>query len=198
MQELIQNGFSQDEIASHLRQCHPEISDLSALSAMSVNRYIKSAKVDGFKDMIDKGEDPEEALRAEFREKMYELEEQTIEVYKIMRIELKKIAQTEHSMDVIRAAKDVLTSMEQRRKNWSTFLEQAYRQFGFANEAKQTNVIQINNYLIDLSKELCPNCRKKVVDLVILKEKDETKSGQKSSKIDENESKNPEIVEILD
>jgi len=171
---------------------------MSAFSAMSVNRYLRSAKVDEYKKIIDSGEDPEEALRAEFRERMYELEEQTIEIYKIMRTELKKIANTADSVDVIRAAKDVLTSMEQRRKNWSTFLEQAYRQFGFAGEAKQTNVIQINNYLIDLSKELCPNCRKKVVDLVILKEKDGSETSHFSPKNEENEPKNPEIVKILD
>ena len=31
--DLVIAGFSQDEIASHLRQTHPEISDLNALSA---------------------------------------------------------------------------------------------------------------------------------------------------------------------
>lgn len=196
--ELIMNGFSQDEIASHLRQTHPEISDLNALSAMSVNRYLKNAKVDEYRDLIDKGEDPEEALRAEFREKMYELEEQTIEVYKIMRTELKKVVGTADSLDVIRAAKDVLTSMEQRRKNWSSFLEQAYRQFGSVSEAKQTNMVQINNYLVEMSSVLCPNCRKKVVDLVLNKENEGLKNGNNLTKNDEKEGENPEIIEILD
>jgi hypothetical protein len=148
--------------------------------------------------MIDKGEDPEEALRAEFREKMYELEEQTIEIYKIMRTELKKVAGTADSMDVIRAAKDVLTSMEQRRKNWSTFLEQAYRQFFSAGEAKQTNMVQINNYLVEVSSVLCPQCRKKVVEMVLSKEQNNAKNEPKTVKNDQKVTENPEIIEILD
>jgi hypothetical protein len=87
--------------------------------------------------------------------------------------------------------------MEQRRKNWSTFLEQAYRQFGFASEAKQTNMVQINNYLVEMSSVLCPECRKKVVNMVISKEQNDAKNDQKVSKNEENEPKNPEIIEIL-
>lgn len=196
--ELVNMGFSQDEIASHLRQTHPEITDLASLSAMSINRYLKNAKIDGYLDTIDKGDDPEELLRAEFRDKMYELEENTLEVYKIMRTELKKIALTGESSDIIRAAKDVLTSMEQRRKNWSTFLEQAYRQMGWAGEAKQTNMIQINNFLVDMSKELCPTCRKKVVDLVLAKETEAAESAPKVTETDQNDSEKPIKVEISD
>jgi hypothetical protein len=196
--ELVNAGFSQDEIASHLRQTHPEISDLTSLSAMSINRYLKTARVNEYLEEMEDGKDPEEALRAEFREKMYELEEQTIEVYKIMRTELKKIANNADSIDVIRAAKDVLTSMEQRRKNWSTLLEQAYRQFGTFGEAKQTNLIQVNNFMLDLSRELCPNCRKKVVELVLTKENEGLKSDEKVTKNDTKDAENPEIVEILD
>jgi len=193
---LVNAGFSQDEIASHLRQAHPDISDLSALSAMSINRYLKSAKIGEYLDTVEGGDDPEELLRAEFREKMYELEEQTLEIYKIMRTELKKVAKTADSIDIIRAAKDVLTSMEQRRKNWSTFLEQAYRQFGYAKEAKQTNLIQINNFLVDISRELCPNCRKKIVDMILTRESEGLKSDEKEPKNAENEAENPEIIEI--
>lgn len=194
--QMILAGLSQDEIASRLRQNHPEIPDLEHISAMSVNRYMKTAKVGEYLDDIESGIDPEEALRAEFREKMYELEEQTIEVYRIMRTELKKIAAEGTSIDIIRAAKDVLTSMEQRRKNWSTLLEQAYRQFGMANEAKQTNMVQINNFLVDFSRELCPDCRKRVVDLILTKENEGSDKDTKRGKNVQNDAENPEIIEI--
>jgi hypothetical protein len=64
------------------------------------------------------------------------------------------------------------------------------------SEAKQTNYIQVNNLLVDVSKVCCPECRKKIVELVVLTEDNKLKNDQKQTKNSRKEPENPEIIDI--
>jgi len=165
--DLKNKGLSQNDIASQIKLSHPDIKDLEDLSAMSINRFLKGQDIEKYEQQLVEGESPEDTLRTEFREKMYTLEEDTLEVYKIMRQALKNMVANGDDEKIIRSAKDILTSIEQSRRNWSTLVEQAYRQFGFVKEATKNVNIQYNTLLIDISKELCPECRKKVVNDIL-------------------------------
>ena len=175
--ELRDSGLSQDDIAAQIKYRHQDIADLRDLSPMSINRFLKGVEVDKLVLKDKKNEAPEDALRTEFREKMYILEEDTLDIYKIMRKSLKGIVASGDNEKIIKSAKDVLFSIEQSRRNWSTLVDQAYRQFGMLAEAKQTNYIQVNNLLVDYSKDLCPACRKVVVDKILEYEKKNNLGG---------------------
>jgi transcriptional regulator len=178
-------GLSQDDIATQIRLAHPDIKDLENLSAMAINRFLKSDNINKYETQIIEGENPEDELRTEFRDKMYTLDDDTHQVLadsKALVLEAKKILEMAKTEDItlqisaIKGISDVLkqnnAAIEQTRRNWSTFVEQSYRQFGYAKKAKSNVNIQYNTLLIDISKELCPECRKKVVSDILKFESD--------------------------
>jgi hypothetical protein len=179
--DLKNQGLSQNDIAVQIKLRHPEIKELEDLSAMSINRFLKDDNINKFEQQIVEGDSPEESLRAEFREKMYTLDDEAHSVLadsKALVSEAKSILEKAKSeedltlrISAVKSVSDVLkqnnNAIEQTRRNWSTFIEQAYRQFGFAKEATKNVNIQYNTLLIDISKELCPECRKKVVNDIL-------------------------------
>ena len=184
--DMKNQGLSQADIATQLKLRHQDIKDLEDLSAMSINRFLKSDNIDKYEQQLLDGNSPEDTLRAEFREKMYTLDDEVHEILADTK-ELKReaneiLTKAKASEDIqiqIQALKSVsealkanTTSIEQARRNWSTFVEQAYRQFGFAKEAKQNVNIQYNTLLIDISKDLCSECRSKVVRDILKFEED--------------------------
>jgi len=172
VKEMSNSGMTQLEIAKQVSAKHPNI----ILSAMSVNRYLKDARIAGLQEELNIGSDPNARLRQEFREKMGTLDDETHQIYSIMKKTLKKITESGTDLDVIKAAKDTLNAIEQSRKNWNTLLEHSYSRFLDIQEAKQTNFIQINNDILEFSDDLCPECSKKVAEkiskkLISIKEK---------------------------
>jgi hypothetical protein len=184
--DLKNKGLSQADIATQLKFNHRDIKDLENLSAMSVNRFLTGSEVDKYEKQLIDGESPEDALRAEFREKMYEIDDevhQALADSKSLRAEANIILEKAKQSDdlqtqmyalksVSEALKQYNNSIEQTRRNWSTFVEQAFRQFGAFQEAKQNVNIQYNTLLIDISKDLCSECRNKVVKDILKFEED--------------------------
>jgi uncharacterized protein YoxC len=179
--DLRAKGLSQNDIANQLKLTHSDITDIQNISTMAINRFLKDNTIDAYKGEIVAGNNPEDSLRAEFRDKMYELDDEVHQVLsdsKKLREEanfiLEKAKASEDVQMQISALKSVSealkqnnNSIEQIRKNWSTFVEQAYRQFGYIADGKKEVNIQYNTLLIDISKDLCPECRKNVVNEVL-------------------------------
>lgn len=163
-------SLSQDKIAEQIRYRHSDIKELQNLSAMSINRYLKSKAVSNASRELEEGKNPEDSLRAEFRERMYDLDDETHNLLQEAKLILKNSRNNENSDIQLKAVREVGRTIDQIRKNWYTFIEQGYRQFKPIVEAKEVNFININNLLIEMSKNLCPSCRKKVIDLATLKE----------------------------
>jgi len=165
--DLHGKGLSFKEIVDQLKYNHKDIPELNKLSMMAISRYFRDKQKKEYSKSLMNGEKPEDALRTEFREKMFEIEDETIELYKMAKETLKKLELEADNEKIIRAIKDIGNLMDQRRRNWSTLIDQGYRQFGIFKEAEQHNYIQVNNLLVNLSNELCPECKKKIVNLIL-------------------------------
>jgi uncharacterized protein YoxC len=174
-------GLSQNDIANQLKLAHSDITDIQNISAMAINRFLKDNAIDEYKSEIAAGNNPEDSLRAEFRDKMYELDD---EVHKVLSDSKKLRDEANFILEKAKASEDVQmqinalrsvsealkqnnNSIEQIRRNWSTFVDQAYRQFGYIADGKKEVNIQYNTLLIDISKDLCPICRQNVVNEVL-------------------------------
>jgi len=160
---LLSAGLSRVDIAKAVNDRHPEVT----VGAMTVQRFLDKDKIKSIQDKINAGGDPDEELRIEFRDRISDLDDETHEIYSISKTALKNIVEEGDSYKVVRAAKDVLASIEASRRNWNTLIDRGTRMAGLNQEAKEVNYIQINNQLIALSKDLCPTCRKKIVDKIL-------------------------------
>jgi len=166
-------GFNLDEIVKDIKTENPNEPELQNLSMMALSRFLDSHKREVALEKIQNNEDPIEELRSEFRDKMYELHSDTQDIYKIMKKALKKVVEEEDSVTVIKAAKDTITSIEQARKNWTSLIQFGINEFKPIEKAKEINIIEIHNMLINVSRDLCPDCRRKVVGYVVSKEEEE-------------------------
>lgn len=171
--DMQNKGLSFKEIVDQLKFNHPEIIELNKLSMMSISRYFKDKQIKEYSKGLLNGEKPEDALRSEFREKMFEIEEQTIDLYRTAKKALMRLEKEGSNEQIIKMVRETSNLMDQRRRNWSTLIDQGYRQFGLFKEAEQHNYVQVNNLLINLSNELCPECKKKVVNLILDKEEED-------------------------
>jgi len=172
--KLKDSGYSMLNIANMVSAQHPDIKELSNLSAMSIQRFLESYNKEQAKDKVRDGEDIDEHLREEFREKMYEIDDETHEIFKIMKKSLLRIVKTGDDYQVIKSAKDVLTAIEQSKRNWNSLIQWGIDTSRFNNEAKrEINFIEVNNLILNWSKELCPKCRSKVIGYVTAEEEKE-------------------------
>lgn len=164
--DLRRAGYNYRDIVDTLKTNHPDIADLKKLSAMSLSRFFEKTKVDNALSDIKDGIDPIEEIKATFRDKMFELDEQTIEICDIMRKSLKRMVREGDDFKIIKAAKDTLTSLEQTRRNWSTLMQQCMYDTKPVEKAEQINRAEVMTLLFKVSREICPKCRPKVVEII--------------------------------
>ena len=163
-------GFGLSDIVDSIKTENPDIPDLQKISMMSISRFLDSYKTETALDKIQDGEDPALEIRSEFRDKMYELHNETQEIYLIMKNALKKVAEEEDSVTVIKAARDTISSIEQVRKNWTSLIQFGINEFKPVEKAKEINIIEVHNLLINVSRDLCPDCRRRVVGYITAEE----------------------------
>jgi len=168
--KLKEAGFGLSDIVDTIKTENSDIPELQNLSMMSISRYLDSHKTETALNKIQNQEDPIEELRSEFRDRMYELHNETQDIYKIMKKSLKKVVKEEDSYTVIKAAKDTINAIEQARKNWTSLIQFGVNEFKPIEKAQEINIIEVHNLLINVSKDLCPECRRKVVGYVIAEE----------------------------
>lgn len=168
---LANEGISTHDIADALNNENPKAN----ISHMAVYRWIQRDKVSTRVKKIEDGQNINETLRAEFRERMKDLDFETQEIYTIMRKELKKLIKEGNGVKIIRAARDTLDALDKSRKNLQVLIQNGLDEYGFNESAIKQTTINVDKVLINFSKELCPACRKKVVGLVI---KEEEKEGE--------------------
>jgi len=166
--KLRDEGLGYKEIAQSINDAHEDFS----ISFMSVKRFLDSYKVQLEEKKIDNGIDTWEDLRGEFRAKMDDLEDETQEIYLIMKKSLKKIVSEDDNYKTIKAAKDTLTALDQQKKNWIDLIQWGVNEFKPRNQAQTLNLTKINNMFIELSDKLCPACRSKIIDIVSNKEEE--------------------------
>ena len=164
---LREKGLNLEEIANQLKYNHPSISELKDVNQMTISRYLKRHSIQSLKDDINQGLDPETQLREELRRKIDDWEDETHEIYLIMKKALKRIVKEGDDYKTIKAAQNTLKAIEQSRKNLITQVEEGFKRFGMIEQAKEVNFVQVNNLLVGVSEILCPTCRRKLVDYIM-------------------------------
>jgi DNA-binding transcriptional MerR regulator len=164
--ELRARGLNLEQIAEQVKFNHPDVDELKTINPMTISRFLNKHSVQEYQQQLMEGKDPEEQLRIELRQRMEDWEDETHEIYLIMKESLKKISRNGDDWKTVKAAKDTLSAVEQSRKNLVTQVEEGFKRFGQINDAKEVNYIQVNNLLIGLSDMLCSKCRKKLVNYI--------------------------------
>ena len=166
---LRDSGLGYGEIAEAINRNHEKVS----VSFMSIKRFLDSNKTAYMTEKIDKGEDLWEDLRVDFRAKMDDLEDETEEIYLIMKKSLKNIIKEGDDFKTIKAARDTLAALDQQKKNWIDLIQWGINEFKPREKAQTLNLTKINNMFIQLSDKLCPKCRSEIIDMVLETEKEE-------------------------
>jgi len=167
--KLRENGLGYGEIAEALNRNNEDVN----LSFMAVKRYIDHKKVDKQLKKINEGGDIFEDLRAEFRDKMDDLEDETNEIYLVMKRSLKNIVKEGDDYKTIKAARDTLAALDQQKRNWIDLIQWGINEFKPRDTAQTLNLTKVNNMFIQLSDKLCPKCRSEIIDMVLETEKEE-------------------------
>lgn len=160
--ELRDDGLSYKEIANLINKDNEDVD----VSFMAIKRFLDSYKVQMEEKKIDEGIDTWDDLRADFRAKMDDLDDETQEIYLIMKKSLKKVVNEGNNYKTIKAAKDTLTALDQQKKNWIDLIQWGVNEFKPRETAQTLNITKINNMFIELSDKLCPTCRSKIIDIV--------------------------------
>ena len=161
-------GLGYQEIAEALHRNHTDVD----ISHMAVKRFLDSHKVDVEIGKIDEGIDTWENLRVDFRNKMDDLEDETQEIYLIMKRSLKNIITEGDDVKTIKAARDTLAALDQQKKNWIDVIQWGISEFKPREKAQTLNLTKVNNMFVQLSDKLCPKCRSEIVDMVLESEKE--------------------------
>lgn len=177
---LRQGNMGYEAIADAINANHPEID--KPLSHMCVKRWLKQKRIQIKEERLKDGDDLGDSLRATFRERLYDLDYRTNEIYHIMNKALKKIIKEGNNTQIIRAAKDVLVSINQSRGNWVSLMQFGINEFKEINEAKQQTTVNIDKLLIEISNELSPDARRELVNVVLSKEDKKMSDDEKKVK----------------
>lgn len=166
---LRDQGLGYQDIANIVSKNHKQVS----LSHMAIKRYLERDKLERAIKNIDEGNDSWGDLRADFRQKMYDLDDETREIYVVMKKALNAIIKEGNNFTTIKAAKDTLAALEQKKKNWIDLIQWGISEFKPTDKANQINMVKVNNLFVELSSNLCPACRKQVVDIILNTEDEE-------------------------
>lgn len=173
VERLRESGLGYQEIAESVNRNHDKVS----ISFMCVKRYLESSKekekVDSALEVIDEGGDIWENMHSDFRRKMDDLEDETQEIYLIMKRSLKNIIDTGDDYKTIKAARDTLAALDQQKKNWIDLIQWGISEFKPIEKAQTLNLTKVNNLFIQLSDKLCPKCRSNIIDMVLETEKED-------------------------
>jgi hypothetical protein len=164
---LRDSGLGYQEIADALGRNHNDVT----MSNMCVKRFLQDnkdgKKIDAALATISEGGDGWEDLGADFRRKMDDLEDETQEIYLVMKKSLKNIIDSGDDVKTIRAARDTLAALDQQKKNWIDLIQWGMSKFKPIEKAQNINLTKVNNMFIQLSDKLCPKCRSEIVDMVL-------------------------------
>ena len=134
---LKNSGMSQHAISEYLNSKHNEVN----LSVMAVNRYLNSQDLQEIQNKLKANKDPEEELRTEFREQMYELDDEVHILLKKCNKLIKEAEKSDNLRLKLDTIKQTANIIEQIRRNWSTFVDQGFNRFEKVNEAKEINYV---------------------------------------------------------
>lgn len=173
VEELRKQGMGIEAIAKKINENYGEsimksrgLKSTNVISPMSISRYLDKCKRDDALVEIEEGGVPEERIYEEFKEKMRDIDDklrQNIGGYQ----DMLNTAIKESDLDTIKVVGSRLQNdLEQIRKAWVSLQQWGNMELRPVAQAREVNMTQINNLIIDFSNVLCPKCRAKVRDVV--------------------------------
>ena len=172
-------GLSRQDIATEIQTNNTDVVELRGISAMSIQRYLTQHKKDLMRQRLEKGEAVDDTIRKEFRERMYDLDDEIHELLCKAKMLLKNVEKSENANLQLKAIREASNIIEQTRKNWTSLIQFGISEFRVEKEVQHQQIIKIDKMIIDMSKELCPVCRSKVINLVADAEDDKKEENIK-------------------
>ena len=154
------------DIANDIQMRYSDVVELNNISAMAIQRWLTKHKKEEMRKKIASGKSVTDEIQIEFNTKMYDLTDETNDIYNIMRDALMNVLKENDNMKTIRACKDVLVSIDQARRNWSSLIKWNTDQNRNVQDARQLQIVNIDKMILSLSSKLCPKCKKEAIKLV--------------------------------
>lgn len=166
VKELKGEGKSDAEIARIISEQYGDrYPELKNISRMSIARFFEALAREEVQEQLDSGKTESEIVEeiyAEFRKKMRELIQKMEERDKIIDELLEEARQRGEVKDILEYLREQRQNIEQLRKNLVSLVQYAERQFKPVIQIDMRKEIKIKNLLLSFSKELCPECRKRI------------------------------------
>jgi len=164
---LLDNGYSTYKVAEFINS---KADATKKISHMVVQRYKDSMKERDMEQMIDAGEDPAEIIISDFRKGIRTNIKKVDNAIGKATIILEKLENSEDTSLQLKAIDTLIKALDQEKKSWLSLVQNGTRQlkiYGDVNIKKEQNIKLL---LLSWSKHLCPECRKKISNVIEIKE----------------------------
>ena len=159
-------GMAYHEIASKIKENHPDIADLSNLSAMAIQRYLASSRETKIIEDVKQGKDPVTDFIGEYRQAMKDINEKTETLYNKSIKVLNDIELTNDDIMRLKAIKEVRDNIEQIRKNQVSLVQFGEKKTNTIYNVNLKKEIHVKNLLLNFVKGLCPKCKRNVSEIL--------------------------------
>ena len=166
VKSLKNEGLSDGEIARTIAEKYgSKYPELKNISRMSVARFFEALAREEVKEQLKSGKSEDEIIEeiySEFRSKMLQLIRKMEERDKLIDELLEEAKKEKDVRRLIEYLREQRQNIEQLRKNLVSLVQYAERQFKPIIQIDMHKEVKIKNMLLLFSKELCPECRKRV------------------------------------
>jgi len=171
VKSLKNEGKSDTEIARIIsEQYGGKYPELKNLSRMSIARFFEALARDEVQEKLNAGKTEDEIIEEiynEFRRKMRAIIQKMEERDKIIDELLEEAKRKGETKEILEYLREQRQNIEQLRKNLVSLVQYAERQFKPVIQIDMHKEIKVKNLLLSFSKELCPECRKKVAKKIL-------------------------------
>jgi DNA-binding transcriptional regulator GbsR (MarR family) len=159
---LLEQGLPYERIADAIKANHPEIEDISKLSAMNVMRYKNDKAEKAMVTLIDEGKDPAEEFTKEYRAAIRKNNEEVQVIFNDCKKILEDAKLSDSVSDKAKAVEISLKSLDQIRKNWESLSQFGNRQIPLIGKVNLKKEQNIKVLILSVSNKLCPKCRDEI------------------------------------
>jgi len=160
--QLKEMGLSYESIAETLKENHPKITDLKALSNMSVMRYFDGEEENAIISGIDQGDSPVNNLVNEFQNEVRDIHKRSLKLCDRAETLLDEIEKSDDDLLKLKAIKEVRDSYDQLRKNYESLIKFGDNRIKAIQNVNLKKEIYVKNMLVGVTKNLCDSCRRKI------------------------------------
>ena len=161
-QQLKDMGYSYEKIAETLKDNHPQIGDIKALSSMSIMRYFDSEEENSITEVIETGGNPVSNLVTEFQEEIRDIHRKSERLANRAEAIFDEIEAGDDNLLKLKALKETRDSYDQLRKNYESLIKFGDNRIKSIQNVNLKKEIHVKNMLVGLTKNLCDECRRKI------------------------------------